>query len=315
MGGNRYHTRGRGLDSSLRWNNNQKTKKNMKTDLHIHTSTGSDGAMTLEEVFEEARKRHIDHLAITDHDNIEHQGQAIELAAGKNIRYITGVELNVTFPYRGKSFSLDFLGYGYDHENPALREKLRLIRDYRKYRARQIMTNLNAEFKKESLPLFTDEDLKKMQEGVDGILSRPHIADYLIKKGIVGDRQEAFDRYLVKCDVPKYPLYLEEAAALVRGAGGVIVLAHPNDPHGTSLAGATKDLNEQTEIIRGNMRGNIDGVECWHSRNDAATTQHYIEFCRKENLLMTGGSDCHQRPVVMGTVDVPEWVARQFKFR
>jgi predicted metal-dependent phosphoesterase TrpH len=287
----------------------------MKIDLHIHTSTGSDGTMTLEEVFEEAGKRQIDHLAITDHDNIEHQGLAIELAAAKNIRYITGVELNVTFPYRGKSVSLDFLGYGYDHKNPALRAKLRQLQEHREWRAGQIMAKLNAEFKKEGRPLFTDKDLREMEASADGILGRPHIADYLIKKGIVGNRQEAFDRYLVKCDVPKYPLSLEEAAALVRGAGGVIVMAHPNDPHGTSLVSVTKDLAEQTEIIQRNMRGKIEGVECWHSRNDAATTQHYTEFCRREKLLMTGGSDCHQKPVLMGTVDVPEWVAGQFKFR
>jgi predicted metal-dependent phosphoesterase TrpH len=286
----------------------------MKIDLHIHTSTGSDGAMTLEEVLDEAKKRHINLLSITDHDAIEHQGQAIELAAAKKIRYITGVELNVTFPYRGKSVSLDFLAYGYDHNNPALREKLRLIKEHRERRAQQIMANLNAEFKKESRPLFTDTDLREMQSDIDGVLGRPHIADYLIKKGVVNDRQEAFDRYLVKCDVPKYPLSLEEAVGLTRGAGGVIVLAHPNDPNGTSLITITKDLNEQAEIIKQKMVGLIDGIECWHSRHDAATTRHYIDFCRKHDLIMSGGSDCHQKPVLMGTVDVPEWVAGQFAY-
>ena len=284
----------------------------MKIDLHIHTSTGSDGKFTIEKVFNEAEKRQIDFLSVTDHDAIEHQGQAITLAKSHGIKYITGVELNVTFPYQGKAVSLDFLAYGYDPENSALRAKLRLIKEHRGKRARQIMANLNAEFRKESRPLFTDADLKKMQEGVDGILSRPHIADYLTKKGVVRGRQEAFDKYLVKCDVPKYPLSLEEAAALVRKAGGVIVLAHPNDPNGTSLITITKDLKQQTEIIREYMLKYIDGIECWHSRNDAATTQHYVEFSKNHHLLMTGGSDCHQNPAIMGTVDVPDWVAGQF---
>jgi predicted metal-dependent phosphoesterase TrpH len=285
----------------------------MKIDLHIHTKTGSDGALTIEQVFREAAKRKIDFLSITDHDAIVHQVKAIKLAADYQLRYITGVELNVTFPYQGKAVSLDFLGYGYDYKNRALNEKLRLIRDYRGKRARQIIENLNTEFKKENRPLFTDKDLKQMQEGVDGILSRPHIADYLIKKGVVDNRQEAFDRYLVKCDVPKYPLSLEEASGLVRRAGGKIVLAHPNDPNGTSLISVTRDLNEQTEIIRKNMVGLIDGVECWHSRHDDTTTQHYIEFCRKHGLLMTGGSDCHQKPIIMGTVAVGEIVLEEFK--
>ncbi len=285
----------------------------MKIDLHIHTSTGSDGALSLGEVFAEARKRNIDLLSITDHDAIEHQGQAVELAVKHGIRYITGVELNVTFPHPRKSVSLDFLGYRYDYQNRALNEKLRLIRDHREKRGRQIIDNLNAEFAKEKLPLFTGEDLVKMQEGVDGILSRPHIADYLVKKGVVSDRQEGFDKYLVKCDVPKYPLSPDEAAKLIRNAGGIIILAHPNDPNGTSLISLTADLTEQTAIIQEHLLKHIDGIECWHSRNDTATTEHYIEFCRKHGLLMTGGSDCHQKPILMGSVAVPDFVAGQFK--
>jgi predicted metal-dependent phosphoesterase TrpH len=289
--------------------------KNMKIDLHIHTKTGSDGAMTIEEVFGEAKKRKIDFLSITDHDNISQQEQAIGLAAAHKIRYITGVELNVALPYDKKSLSLDFLAYGYDYNNPALNAKLQLMKEHREKRARQIIDNLNAEFKKENRPLFTGEDLQNIEETVDGILGRPHIADYLIKKKIVADRQEAFDKYLVKCDVPKYPLLLVEAAEIVRGAGGKIVLAHPNDPNGTSLASVTKNLSEQMKIISDLMRGYIDGIECWHSRNNKAATAYYIEFCRNHSLIMTGGSDCHQKPVIMGTVDVPERVAGQFQKR
>jgi predicted metal-dependent phosphoesterase TrpH len=137
----------------------------------------------------------------------------------------------------------------------------------------------------------------------------------LVRKDIVRTRQEAFDRYLVKCDVPKYPLYIEEASRLVRNAGGVIVLAHPNDPHGTSLVTLTKSLPEQTGIIADSMLGYIDGVECWHSRNDAQTTNHYIKFAKEHGIIMTGGSDCHQKPIVMGTVEVPGYVAKQFNFK
>jgi len=285
----------------------------MKIDLHIHTSTGSDGAYSVEEVFAEARRRNIDMISITDHDAIGHQGQASRLAGKYGIDFITGVELNVTFPYRSKSVSLDFLGYSFDFINPALMMKLHTIREHRESRAYQIMTRLNMVFKEENLPLFTNEDLREMQASVDTILGRPHIADYLIKKGIVSNRQEAFNKYLVACDVPKYPLSLTEASALIRNAGGRLVLAHPNDPNGTSLVAITRELNEQTQIIEENMLDDIDGIECWHSRSDTATTTHYIEFCRKHDLLMTGGSDCHQKPVLMGTLDIPDFVAGQFE--
>jgi hypothetical protein len=144
------------------------------------------------------------------------------------------------------------------------------------------------------------------------VLGRPHIADYLVGKGIVKTRQEAFDKYLVKCDVPKFPIYLEEASKLIRGAGGKLVLAHPNDPHGTSLVSLTKSLVEQTGIIKEEMLPFIDGIECWHSRNTPETTCQYVEFAKEQGLIMTGGSDCHQKPVLMGSVQIPSWVANQF---
>jgi predicted metal-dependent phosphoesterase TrpH len=288
----------------------------MKIDLHIHTSTGSDGALSVEEVLKEARQRNLDLISITDHDSIDAQERAVFLAEEHGIAYITGVELNVTFSYYdSRSISLDFLGYRFDISDRALNDKLQLMREHREARARQILEKLNVEFDKEKIPRFTEADLKKMQAGVDGAFGRPHIANYLVAKGIVSHRQEAFDKYLVRCDVPKYPLSLAEASALVKNAGGVMVLAHPNDPNGTSLVSLTPDLDEQTKIIEEYMLDYIDGIECWHSRHDAGTTAHYLEFARKHGLLMTGGSDCHQKPVLMGSVDVPDFVAEQFTGR
>ncbi|MFC1933517.1 PHP domain-containing protein [Chloroflexota bacterium] len=288
----------------------------MKIDLHIHTRTGSDGALSIEEVFQEAKKRRIDLMSITDHDSIECQERAIALAKEYGINYITGVELNITFQYPvSKSVSLDFLGYQHDIGNQELRNKLELMREHRETRARQILEKLNIEFDKERIERFTEEDIKKIQDSVDGVLGRPHIADYLIRKGIVSIGQEAFDKYLVKCDVPKYPLSLAEASRLIRNAGGILILAHPNDPNGTSLVSITSDLDEQTTIIEEYMLEYIDGVECWHSRHDANTAASYTEFARKHSLLMTGGSDCHQKPILMGTLDIPDFVAEQFSNR
>ncbi|RLC95138.1 MAG: hypothetical protein DRI39_00905 [Chloroflexi bacterium] len=284
-------------------------------DLHIHTKTGSDGNLPIEQVFTEAKSRRIGLISITDHDSIEWQGTAITLAARHGMSYITGVELNVTFQYgngsRSRSVSLDFLGYGYDIRNTELKDRLQFIKEYREKRARQILDNLNAEFDQEGIPRFTERDLEDIQSSVDGVFGRPHIANYLIEKGIVRDKQEAFDKYLIKCDVPKYPLSLAEASHLIRHAGGILVFAHPNDPNGTSLATITHELTQQTAIIEDHILNHIDGVECWHSRNDAATTAHYIEFARSHDLVMTGGSDCHQKPIIMGTLDIPDWVARQ----
>jgi len=287
----------------------------MIIDLHIH-SKASDGKLTVQEIFKEAKTRKIGFMAITDHDSIGCQTQTSALAKTAGIRYVTGIELNVTFSHpkynEGKAISLDFLGYRFDPNNNALESKLETTAKYREERAAKILANLNAELKNDNIAALTKEDLRQIEESVDGVLGRPHIADYLVKKNIVKNRQEAFDKYLVKCDVPKFPFYLEEASKLIRDAGGKLVLAHPNDPHGTSLTSLTKSLAEQAEIVKEKMLPYIDGVECWHSRNTPETTNHYVAFVKAQRLMMTGGSDCHQNPIVMGTVQIPDWVADQF---
>ncbi|RJS79787.1 PHP domain-containing protein [Candidatus Bathyarchaeota archaeon] len=287
----------------------------MIIDLHVH-SRCSDGVFTVEEIIREAKARGIGLLSITDHDSISCQGEAVALAKKSGIHYVTGVELKIIFShpeYRcGRPVSLDLLGYRFDIEDEKLRSRLLEIKRYREERAAKILEKINRELEKEGIEKLTKEDFEEIRASVGGVIGRPHIADHLVRKGIVKNRQEAFDRYLVKCNVPNYPVYPEEASKLIRNAGGITVLAHPNDPRGISLAELTKSLREQTRIIEESFLEYIDGVECWHPRHDARTTSHYVRFARRHGLIMTGGSDCHQKPVVMGTVKVPSYVAEQF---
>ena len=286
----------------------------MKIDLHIHTKTGSDGAMPVEEVLQEARNRKLNFVSVTDHDSLDAQEKAIALAREYGIRYVTGIELNVTFsPKNRKAVSLDFLGYGYDINNRALKEKLRVLREHREWRAREIMQKINVELVIQRITPLTEIDMQNIAESGDGAIGRPHIAAYLVKKGIVESIQQAFDTYLIKCDVPKYPLTLPEASQLIHDAGGIIVLAHPNDPHGTSLASVSKDPTQQMKVIADNMLEYINGVECWHPRHDRPTVDRYLDFAQKHKLITTGGSDCHQKPVIMGTVNVPSRVSQLFQ--
>jgi 3',5'-nucleoside bisphosphate phosphatase len=288
----------------------------MKSDLHVHSKNGSDGKWPLEQIFAEAKRRRISLISITDHDSLQGQSEAERLASTHGIKYLTGVELNVTPAHpcctMGKDASLDFLGYAFDINNVALMNKLYDLRAYRKVRAQKILANINKEFIKEGRPLLTQEDMDAIEAGVEGSLARPHIANHLIAKGIVATKQEAFDRYLTRCDVPKMPLTLEEASALVRAAGGKLVLAHPNDSKGTSLAVITRSLEEQKKMILEVMLPFIDGIECWHTRHGKHAAAFYLAIVRSERLIATGGSDCHQQPVLMGNVQVPDCVADQF---
>jgi len=288
----------------------------VKTDLHIHSRLCSDGKLSLPEIFREAHVRDIGIISITDHDNIACQMVAETLADEYGMQFISGVELNIVFSHPrfrdGKRISLDILGYQFDMQDITLTQKVEELIAYRRRRAEAIFDNINLEFKKRGRAPFTQADMTAIEATVDGAFGRPHIANYMVKKGIVATRQEAFDNYLVACDVPKMPLSLEEASSLIRGAGGKVVLAHGNDPNGTSLAALTSSIEEQCWIIKDAMLPLLDGIECWHSRLSLETTAAYTALAHEKGLMMTGGSDCHQDPIIMGTVDVPSHVASQF---
>jgi predicted metal-dependent phosphoesterase TrpH len=290
----------------------------MKIDLHIH-SRCSDGRLTPNAIFKQAVKKGLSLISITDHDSIDCQVDAGIMAKRYGINYLYGLELNISFSPPGykdlKPISLDFLAYQYDIHSKPLVVKLDELREYRKKRAEKILDNINRELDKQRLKEFTHNDLEKIEKSVHGAFGRPHIADYMVHKGIVSSRKEAFSRYLVKCNVPKMPLTLTEASRLVRGAGGKLFLAHPNHPRGTSLIKISANLREQQKIIKQDMIPYIDGVECWHSAHDQKSTASYIKFAQETGLMVTGGSDCHQQPLLIGTVDVPDYVAKQFNIK
>ncbi len=155
--------------TSQAWKKGNGTSKKMTIDLHIH-SKASDGKMAVQEILAEAKNRNISFISITDHDSISCQTQAVAAAKNEAVRYVTGVELNVTFTHpkyhEGKPVSLDFLGYQFDAANEALEEKLETMAKYREERAAKILNNLNAEFKKENIAALTKEDLRQIEESV-----------------------------------------------------------------------------------------------------------------------------------------------------
>lgn len=285
-------------------------------DLHIHSKEGSDGKFPLEKIFIAAVSAEIKLLSITDHDSVEAQLKAVKLANERGIKYLTGVELNISFScpeYSDiKAASLDLLGYNFDINNNVLVDKLNALREFRQKRAAEIINNLNEVFRKEGLPEFTEIDLHNIEKTADGALGRPHIANYLIEKNIVTNKEEAFDKYLVKCNMPKMPVTLEEASNIIRNAGGKVFLAHPDHPRGTSLRKFSEKIEDQFKIISNIMRPYLDGIECWHSCHAQATIDAYFAYAKANKFMVSGGSDCHQQPLIMGTVDIPDWLATQF---
>lgn len=188
-------------------------------DLHVHT-THSDGACSPTAVVLAAAGVGLDAVAITDHDTVSALPVARVEADRVGITLINGVEISSHDGRRGAHL----LAYFVDPENPALREALEGLRCARVDRMREIVERLAG--------LGIDVDLERLRARTPrAVLGRRHLADWLVGRGVVASRGEAFARWLgegAPAYVPSPYLEADRTVALVQGAGGVAALAHPS---------------------------------------------------------------------------------------
>lgn len=247
-------------------------------DLHLHSSC-SDGVLTPPLLVAAAAQAGVNTIALCDHDTVA----GVELAqqAGRQhmIEVIPGVELSVCF----KVFSdVHLLGYWIDLHAPELSNRLDEFAFRRANRNREIIFAVNELLQNEGKEPLTISEVETLAGGVMG---RPHIARALLQRGYVTGMEDAFNRYLVPCDVPKAYWPMEDALRTVRHIGGITVLAHP-----TSIS---RDQALLTELITELKNLGLDGLEVYNS----LATEHEIMFLQglahRLDLLCTGGSDFH----------------------
>ncbi len=258
-----------------------------KADLHIHTLY-SDGTFSPEEVVQRASRLKLACIAITDHDAIAGIGRAQEAAKVFGIEVLSGVELTAVFKER----EIHVLGYGFRLKDPTLTAFLERMRRYRVDRIQAMIDRLRSQ--EIHLELETVQSIAG-----EGSLGRPHLAEAMVKQGFVRSMEEAFQRYLGDrgpCFVKGATLTVSEAVRLIRGAGGVVILAHPHR------------LIEEASIPELVAAG-IQGIEVYHSDHEPSVVKKYRKIAEQHRLLITGGSDCHghrkSEGPVLGTVTVP----------
>ncbi len=243
----------------------------MLIDLHAHT-TASDGALSPTALVELARREGIGVLGVTDHDTVAGLDEALEAGARLGVEVIPGMEISCYYHRQ----EVHLLGYFVDHRRPALLEQLSAWREERLGRMRQMVERL----RRYGIHLDADQIGAR---GAGGSVGRPHVAKALVEGGHVATVEEAFDRFLAEgkpAYVPRQRVAVAQAIALVRGAGGLPVLAHPGIYHND---GMMADL----------VRDGLAGIEVVHrDHNDAATTR-YRRLAARYDLVCTGGSDFH----------------------
>ncbi len=250
-------------------------------DLHAHT-TASDGSLSPTELVQKAKDAGLGALAVTDHDTLAGLPEAIVAASRCNLELVPGVELSVEDD--GGRFHL--LGYLFDPDDRPLQDALVDLRRSRAARNTQIAEKMGHL----GLPV-TMSDVRA-EAGSGEVIARPHFAQALIKKGVVGSVQEAFDRFLSTGKplyLPKQVLTPRDAITLIHGAGGLAVMAHPG------LAPLNEDALAKL-IGRLAQDDGLDGIEAYYSQHSPAQTERFLTLAQRLSLIVSAGSDFHGTP-------------------
>jgi len=246
----------------------------MKIDLHIHTSA-SDGTWSPEALIQNVIHARIQIFSVTDHDTVENIAAVSDLAIGTNLTFIRGVEIDTY--NEGQIFHI--LGYNIDTENERLNNVLLKNRAFIERKNRDSMAILM----KMGHPVSPDEYCKYKNHPERGGWKA---LNYAIDKGLCQTYKEFFDLFDGKKDFFTMNVDVKPEAAIscVKQAGGIPVLAHP----GSGLYG-----NDFKKTVSAVLEMGIDGLECHHPENSPEVTEYCREICKKNNLYITGGSDCH----------------------
>jgi 3',5'-nucleoside bisphosphate phosphatase len=242
-----------------------------KADLHIHTKF-SDGSLSPRDVVKAASERGLRCISITDHDSVSGIDEAMSAGNAYNVEIIPGVEMSAEESGR----EMHILGYCINYRDPRLLDFLKKIRQDRIKRLHSM-----ADMLKQHGVDIDAEDI--MDSAGDVSISRLHIAKYMQEKGFVANWRDAFAKYIgdsKPCYVASFRYSSKEVIDIIKLSGGVSIIAHPG-------------LNRLDHILPRLVSEGIDGIEAFHSEHSSGTAKGYEEFANKNNLLVTGGSDCH----------------------
>lgn len=249
----------------------------MRIDLHTH-SDRSDGTMPPAAVVRAAAEAGLDVVALTDHDTTEGWAEASAEAEALGVELVPGLEISCR--HAGRSAHL--LAYLPDPTYPPLVTALEEVLAGRDQRTPRICARL------QELGIEITEELVRSQAAEAAAIGRPHVADALVRLGVVRDRDEAFEKYLSPgrpAYVDRYAVPVEEMIGLVRAAGGVSVLAHPWGRHGNAAL--------DREALAGLAGLGLAGLEVDHQDHDAGARAALRGLAADLDLVVTGSSDFH----------------------
>ncbi len=277
-------------------------------DLHIHT-TCSDGEYTPSEMVQAAKDMGFNTIAITDHDTTSGLSEALKAGRDAGIEVIPGIEITIRFRREYFTGSLHVLVY--------FREEL--------FHDKAFMAELEGIVSKGRGPALVEERVRCINEefgpaGTTPLLkrnltveeisayavniSRRHFAKALSERHglskedislLIGNDSPAYvpsgvDMKLLKVLFRKYPV--------------IPVLAHPaagSFKGGGHYKEVLPPLYTVERILPEFLNLGIRGLEVYYPGHVQEHVEYLLELARKHDLVVTGGSDCHdatQRPLL-----------------
>lgn len=244
----------------------------MFADLHIH-SIFSDSSRSPENIAHEAKKKQISLLSVCDHYSIDSYRRLDNACVQNSISYVLGIEMDANL--NGKNHHV--LAYNFDKQNKKMLDFIKRQYDKNQKECEAMIIKMCADYPQLSLSDYLVYEYPKELGGWKYLY-------YAVEKGIFKTYEEAgasiFPKYF---EAGKETYSVEEFCGLVKQANGVPVIAHPGNKTPEELVSFLRDMQE---------RG-IEGVECFYPSHSKETIEICQDYCRKNNIRITCGSDCH----------------------
>ena len=260
-------------------------------DLHMHT-TYSDGTDTVKELLEKAEDIGLEVISITDHNTCKAYFEMEKFNVKEIYKgdIIVGCEFTTSFDNR----LIEVLGYGFDYKsvNKYLEE---FYTDEKINNRTKILYNklldkieeLNLEFNIPKKPMPESkyyeraiyDELKKYPSNKEKIKEDvwDDFSDFL-RKGLNNKNSILYINKL------EFHLPIKEIVNLIHENSGIAFLAHP---YQYKFTDTEKFLDKLYNEV------NLDGIECFYTTFSEEQTNYLLDFERKRNLLISGGSDYH----------------------
>ncbi len=248
----------------------------MLVDLHIHTYY-SDGTMSPKEVVEDAKRKNLGIIAITDHDVLDSYEELKVEAEKAGIIAIRGVEIDSIF----EGHLVHLLAYKFE-DNEKLFKLINHAKEQLLETSIELIRRMENDYEGISLEDYNSYEYERRKGGWKGI---HYLHDRKITEGLF-DGVKFYGKY--DCGHEKFAFpSVEEVCNTVHDANGYVVLAHPCNYYSNKNK---EEILEKLEILKSL---GIDGVECYYPANSDLMTNTCLEFCKDNNLIITAGSDGH----------------------